>query len=38
MILKMNRKSKGKRGVVEYLLNEREQEGTALTLRDNPEV
>ena len=38
MILKMNRKSKGKRGVVEYLLNERAQEGTAVTLRGNPEV
>jgi len=38
VILKMNRKSKGKRGVVEYLLNEREQEGTALTLCGNPEV
>lgn len=38
MILKMNRKSKGKRGVVEYLLNEREQEGTAITLRGNPEI
>ena len=34
----MNRKSKGKRGVVEYLLNERAQEGTAVTLRGNPEV
>jgi len=38
VILKMNRKSKGKRGVVEYLLNERAQEGTAVTLRGNPEV
>lgn len=38
MILKMNRKSKGKKGVVEYLLNEREQEGTAITLRGNPKV
>ena len=38
MILKMNRKSKGKRGVVEYLLNGREQEGTAITLRGNPEM
>jgi len=38
VILKMNRKSKGKRGVVEYLLNERAQEGTATTLRGNPEM
>jgi hypothetical protein len=38
MILKMNRKSKGKRGVVEYLLDEREQAGIAITLRGNPEV
>ena len=36
MILKINRKSKGKRGVVEYLLNEREEEGSAITLRGNP--
>ncbi len=38
MILKMNRKSKGKKGVIEYLLNEREQEGTAITLCGNPSV
>lgn len=38
MILKMNRKSKGKKGVVEYLLNEREELGTAITLRGNPQV
>lgn len=38
MILKMNRKSRGKKGVVEYLLNERETEGTAITLRGNPEI
>ena len=38
MILKMNRKSKGKKGVVEYLLNEREKEGTAITLRGNPQI
>lgn len=38
MILKMNRKSKGKKGVVEYLLDEREQLGTAITLRGNPEI
>jgi len=38
MILKMNRKSKGKSGVVEYLLNEREVQGTAQTLRGNPEL
>lgn len=38
MILKMNRKSKGRKGVVEYLLNEREAEGTAITLRGNPEL
>ena len=38
MILKMNRKSKGKRGVIEYLLNEREKLGTALTLRGNPQL
>jgi len=38
MILKMNRKSKGKRGVVEYLLNDREKLGTALTLRGNSKV
>ncbi len=38
MILKMNRKSKGKKGVIAYLLNEREQEGTAITLRGNPQV
>lgn len=38
MILKMNRKSKGKRGVVEYLLNEREKLGMAITLRGNPQV
>lgn len=34
----MNRKSRGRSGVVEYLLNEREQEGTAITLRGNPEI
>ncbi|WP_415406918.1 hypothetical protein ACLHDG_14320 [Sulfurovum sp. CS9] len=34
----MNRKSKGKKGVVEYLLNERENLGTAITLRGNPQV
>lgn len=38
MILKLNRKSKGKTGVVEYLLNEREKEGTAITLRGNPSI
>ena len=38
MILKMNRKSKGKKGVVEYLLNERENLGTAITLRGNPQI
>lgn len=38
MILKMNRKSKGRKGVVEYLLNQREQEGTAITLRGNSEI
>lgn len=38
MILKMNRKSRGRKGVVEYLLNEREKEGTATTLRGNPEI
>lgn len=38
MILKMNRKSRGRKGVVEYLLNEREKEGTAHTLRGNPEI
>lgn len=38
MILKMNRKSKGRRGVVEYLLNQREQEGTAIILRGNPDI
>ena len=38
MILKMNRKSRGKKGVVEYLLNEREKEGTAVTLRGNSEI
>lgn len=38
MILKMNRKSRGSKGVVEYLLNEREKEGTAHTLRGNPEI
>ncbi len=38
MILKMNRKSKGKKGVVEYLLNEREKESTAITLRGNPQI
>lgn len=38
MILKMNRKSKGRKGVVEYLLNEREAEGTATTLRGNSEL
>jgi hypothetical protein len=38
MILKINRKSKGKRGVVEYLLNEREEEGTAITLRGNADI
>ena len=38
MILKINRKSKGRKGPVEYLLNEREEEGTAITLRGNPEI
>jgi len=38
MILKMNRKSKGRKGVVEYLLNQREKEGTAITLRGNHEI
>ena len=38
MILKLNRKSKGRKGVVEYLLNQREQEGTAITLRGNPKI
>jgi len=38
MIIKMNRKSKGRKGVVEYLLNEREKEGTAFTLKGNPEI
>ena len=38
MILKFNRKSRGRNGVVEYLLNERETEGTAITLRGNPEI
>jgi len=38
VILKMNRKSKGKKGVIEYLLNDREQKGTAITLRGNPKV
>lgn len=38
MIVKMNRKSRGRKGVVEYLLNEREKKGTALTLRGNPEI
>jgi len=38
LILKMNRKSKGKKGVVEYLLNERENLGTAITLSGNPQI
>lgn len=35
MIIKMNRNSKGSKGPVEYLLNQRVQEGTAFTLRGN---
>ena len=38
MITKMNRKSKGKKGPVEYLLNQRVKEGTAFTLRGNPQI
>ncbi len=38
MILKLNRKSKGKTGVVEYLLNERTEDGTAIVLRGNAEL
>ena len=38
MIIKMNRKSKGKKGPVEYLLNQRVKEGTAFTLRGNPQI
>lgn len=38
MIIKMNRKSKGKKGPVEYLLNQRVKEGSAFTLRGNPQI
>lgn len=38
MIAKYFKGGKSKSGAVEYLLNEREQEGTARTLRGNPEL
>lgn len=38
MILTMNRKSLGKTGPVEYFLDSREKDGTAITIRGNPEV
>ncbi len=38
MVLTLNDKSKGKSEVVEYHLDERVQEGTAYTVRGNPEL
>lgn len=38
MLHKVNRKSRGKRGVVEYYLDERVLDGTAYVLRGNPEI
>jgi len=38
MILKFNRYSKGKKGVIEYLLNERVSEGTARVIRGNEKI
>ena len=38
MILKFNRYSKGKKGVIEYLLNERVNEGTARVIKGNEKI